>query len=523
MTVRPGQSRRDFLRGAGAGAAVLAGAGLLDACASSSHSPVAATSRPRRGGTLRIGCTGGASSDTLNPLAQATNPDLVREPLLFDCLVQFDENAIPALQLAEQITPNQDATAWDIRIRDGVEFHNGKTMTAADVLYTFTQILNPQHPLDGASSLAFIDLKSTRVIDDRTLRVACHRPVAPFVEALATCANSAILPAGFNPAAPVGTGPFRYESFTPGVQSTFQRNPNYWRVGLPYLDAVSVIDFADDTSQINALQSGQIDAIAFLEAVSVNLLKSAGYQAQTSAGGFWNPFTMRVDKPPFDDVRVRQAFRLMVDRQQMRDVVYGGYGAIGNDLFAPWDPEYDARLPQRAQDLDQAKFLLKQAGAENLRVTLVTSPIANGIVDAATVFARQASGAGVTVTVDQVPTSTFYGPNYLQWTFAQDVWDYNPFWSQVAATTLPGSSFNETHYSDPRYAALYDEGLKTLDKAKRSEIATELQQIQYEEGGYIVPVIVPNLSACSPSVSGLGASKCGLPFNSSDLTKAWIS
>ena len=138
-------------------------------------------------------------------------------------------------------------------------------------------------------------------------------------------------------------------------------------------------------------------------------------------------------------------------------------------------------------------------------------------------FARQASGAGVTVTVDQVPTSTFYGPNYLQWTFAQDVWDYNPFWSQVAATTLPGSSFNETHYSDPRYAALYDEGLKTLDKAKRSEIATELQQIQYEEGGYIVPVIVPNLSACSPSVSGLGASKCGLPFNSSDLTKVWIS
>ena len=127
----------------------------------------------------------------------------------------------------------------------------------------------------------------------------------------------------------------------------------------------------------------------------ISEVQGEGKNVLLSAGGGWNPFTMRVDTGTFSDVRIRQAMRLVVDRQQMLDLVFGGFGTLGNDLFGIWAPEYDHSLPQRHQDIDQAKSLLKAAGAEGLHVTLVTSDIAQGTVLAAQVFAQQASEAGI--------------------------------------------------------------------------------------------------------------------------------
>ena len=140
--------------------------------------------------------------------------------------------------------------------------------------------------------------------------------------------------------------------------------------------------------------------------------------------GAWQPFTMRIDQKPFNDPKVRQAFRLIVDRQAMVDQAYAGFGRIGNDMYAPFDPGYPSDLPQRAQDLEQAKSLLQQAGYNNdLVVELTTSEaIGSAAVPAAQVFAEQAKGAGVTVNVNKVDSSVFYGDNYLKWTFSQDFW-----------------------------------------------------------------------------------------------------
>src|SRR5262249_35920609 len=159
-----------------------------------------------------------------------------------------------------------------------------------------------------------------------------------------------------------------------------------------------------------------------LSAGSISTLSSAGKGVLISPGGGSNPFTMRVDKPPFTDVRVRQAFRLVVDRPGMLKAVFGGHGVIANDIFGSWAPECDHAIPQRKQDLAHARFLLKQAGHSDLRITLVTSPMAQGIVNMATVFAQQAAGAGIKVAINNVPVSTFFGTNYLSWTFAQDFW-----------------------------------------------------------------------------------------------------
>ena len=184
-----------------------------------------------------------------------------------------------------------------------------------------------------------------------------------------------------------------YESFTPGQQSVFKKFPNYWQSGRPYVDQLTIIDFTDDTARVNALLGGQVDAIDNLPTGQIAQVQgNSQLKVLISHTGQWQPFTMRVDQAPFNDVRVRQAMRLIVDRPQMVEQVLSGQGRIANDMYAPFDPGYPTHLPQRHQDLEQAKSLLKAAGHAGLTVQLTTAPVFQGVVQAAQVFAQQATG-----------------------------------------------------------------------------------------------------------------------------------
>ena len=198
-------------------------------------------------------------------------------------------------------------------------------------------------------------------------------------------------------------------------------------------------DYADETSQVNSLLSGQVDVVNLLSQATLGTVTGSGKKVVISPGGGWNPFTMRVDAAPFDDVRVRQAFRFAVDREKMLQAVFGGHGTLGNDIFAIWAPEYDRSIPQRTFDPEQAKSLLKAAGQSNLSIQLVTGDIAQGVVNMAEVFVSQAAAAGIKVQLRQVTVTDFYGPNYLKWVFAQDFWYYQPYFAQANQATLPGS------------------------------------------------------------------------------------
>ena len=517
-------SRREFLGSLGAAGVALGAGSVLAACGGATSPSVTTTSStntPKRGGTLRAGLSGGTSSDTLDGENQINNIDYARCAQLYDPLVGFDENARTKLVLAEEITPNATATSWTIRIRKGVTFHNGKDVTADDVVYMFQYILNPKVPAIGAVSLQPVDVSGVRAIDKYTVVVPCHTPFATLVDTLVNYTYN-VIPVGFDPKHPVGTGPFKYESFTPGVQSVFTRNPDYWQTGLPYVDSLVISDFPDETSQINALLAGQVDVIDLLSFESIAAVKAGGMTVSTAAGGGWNPFTMRVDAAPFNDSRVTQAFRLIPDRPQMLDLVFGGHGLVANDLFSVWDPVYDSAIPQRTQDIDQAKFLLKQAGHENLTIELVTSDLAQGVISTAEVFAKQATAAGVTVNIRQVSVTDFYGSNYLKWIFAQDYWYYDPYFPQVGLANLPTSGFNETHYENPRYLSLYSQALKTVDETKRKEIAHEMQQLFFDTSGYIIPYFSPTIDAHSPKLGGVKESRLGVSFGFFNFKEMWI-
>jgi peptide/nickel transport system substrate-binding protein len=523
-------TRREVLQRATAGSVVVGSSGFLSACfggddddSTKSGTP-AETGKPRRGGTLTVALTGGTSAATLDPINPVTQPDEARTHALYDSLVVRSPEAHPQLQLAEEITPNKDATEWTIRLKRGVEFHDGREMTAKDVIYTFRKILDPKAPAVAATGLSRIDAAALKALDKYTVRVPLKQAYSIFVEQLSGNAQP-VIPDGFNPKKdkPNGTGPFKFQSFTPGRESVFVRHPNYWTDGQPYADKLVITDFEDEASAVNALLAGQVNISGGITSDSLQSIQSSGKKVLISPGGGFTMFTMHVQKPPFDDVNVRQALRMVVDRKQMRDAVFAGHGAIGNDVYGIWSEDYDHSLPQREQDFEQAKSLLAKAGKSNLSVELITAEVQQGAVKSAQVLAEQAKGAGIDIKLRKITATELYGDNYLKWPFAQDYSTYNYYLPEIALVGVKGAPYNETGWDDPTYTRLYNEALGTADEAKRTELAHELQRIDYDRGSYIIPLFTPIIDGYAEEVHGLKPSKAGISVNAFQFAPIWLA
>jgi peptide/nickel transport system substrate-binding protein len=516
-----GLTRRQVLHGALAGGAMLSAGGLLAACggssssaSSSAGSSPASTGTLKAGGNLRVGATGGGAKDTIDAQLPTADPDIMRCWNLYEPLAVRPPSFGPLeMMVAESIEAEHGkADSWIVKIRPGIEFHNGKSVTPEDVVFSLQRILDPKNPKVGAASIGYVDAANVKKSGKNEVHIPLKFANAGFLDDLGQYCNS-IVPVGYNPAKPVGTGAFMFESFTAGQQSVFKKFPNYWQKGKPYADQLTIIDFTDDTARVNALLGGQVDAIDNLPTGQIAQVQgNSALKVLISHTGQWQPFTMRIDQAPFSDVRVRQAMRLIVNRPQMVEQVLSGQGRVANDLYAPFDPAFDSTLPQRSQDIDQAKSLLKAAGHADLSVQLVTAPVFQGVVQAAQVFAQQASAAGVKVSLRKLDTGTFYGPNYLKWTFAQDFWATREYLPQVAQGSLPSSPFNETHWGAGKFSTLINQARAEADETKRIAILHQAQQMEYTQGGYIIPYFSNQIDAYSSKLGGFVEAKSGFPL-----------
>ena len=510
-------TRRDALRGALTGAALLSTGGLLSACGRGVRGGARAgggTSAVgvRDGGSLRVGVSGGGSQDTIDAHLPSTDPDIARAFQLYEPLAIRNADYEMEMVLAESFEAGRRPDEWTIRLRDGIRFHDGKPVTADDVLFSLRRIVDPKDPKRGAASISYIDLGSSKKLDRRTVRIKLQVPNVGFPDDVGQYFNG-IVPTGYDPKKPIGTGPFKHKSFAPGQRSVFVKNRDYWQQGEPHVDEVEIIDFPDETARVNALLGQQVDAITNLPAALIaQAQSSSALKVLVSETGGWQPFTMRVDQPPFDDVRVRQAMRLIVDREQMVQQALSGQGRVANDLYARYDPAYNRDLPQREQNLEQAKSLLKRAGQSDLRVELVTSAAFQGIPEAAQVLAEQAKGAGVTIDVRKVDPGTYYGDNYLKWRFAQDFWFTRTYLAQVAQSRLPNAPLNETHWDDPEFLELIEQARGEVDEGKRTELLHEAQAIEHERGDYIIWAFSNQVDAYSAAVAGFQPAKSGAPL-----------
>jgi peptide/nickel transport system substrate-binding protein len=496
--------------------AVLAGGAALatGGFGRTAEAALAAAPKPRRGGTLRYGGAGGSSKDFMDPGTSFSDVDQARNIATWETLSGFDPQGNVVLNGLAQEFSTKTGDVWTIRLHPGIEFHNGKTLTADDVIYHIRRMLDPKLSLIALAQLGAVDPNQIKKMDKYTVRLTLKQKDVLIKETLAN-PQCGIGPAGYSPTAAgaatvaqqIGTGPYKLKNFTPGQQSTHVRFANYWRTGQPYLDQVVISDLTDDTARVNALVGGQVDAITQVPGNQVSAVNGhAGTHVLLSPGQTFGPLLMRVDTAPFNDVRVRQAMRLLANRPQMVQLALGGYGTVGKDIASPFDPAYDKALPQRHQDIQQAQSLLKAAGQSNLNVDLVTAPVINGIVDACTVFAQNASAGGVKVNVKVVDSGVLYGPQYLKWPFSVDYYSGSGYLQQTALWMLPTSPYNETGWPDAahqQFTALYNQARQTVDDTKRAAIIHQMQQMEYDAGGAIIWGFTDHVDGYTSKVAGL--------------------
>jgi peptide/nickel transport system substrate-binding protein len=487
------------------------------------RSSSAQSDTPKRGGNLRIALTGSSTTATMDPHRVVVTADVCRNALTFESLTTVDNTGLVKNKLAESLESNSDGTEWTVRLRD-VEFHNGKKLGPKDVIYTFQRITDAKNPAFGAGGLAPVDVDGMKMLDDRTVRIPMKSPFAIFPEIISNWYSYGIVPEDFSLDKPIGTGPFRLDSFAPADQSVHSRFDAYWG-GPALLDKVTVVDsFKSENAAFAALQSGEVDAFGVAPLAIAKTIAASNdgpIKALVSEPALWLPFCMRVDMAPFNNPDVRQAMRLMIDREQFVNLAFSGFGTQANDLFSVGDPDFDTSLV-RHRDLDQAKFLLKKAGMSDLAFELPTSELSNGMMAAAQVFARQASEAGVKVTVKQY-TVDLYFQDYFPWPIGHDYWLYNPYFSQVNQSMLKSSPYNECRFDDPEYTALYNKMLTTVDPAKRTDIVHTMQKIEFDRGGYIIPAYNSSIDLVSSAVHGIERSRTGYSFGNYEFTKAWMS
>ena len=497
---RPELTRRELLR-TGAAGALLVGAGGFLGAESALAAPLRALAAPKRGGTLRIGIPGGSPTDDFD-MAHINGPSATfRGQVFYETVTYLDGNfRLHNDFLCEECRPNATADRWTVRLKQGVEFHNGKTLTSDDLLFSIRRLLNPKSGATAAGQLVGIDLKRTRKRDARTVEFVLKSPMSFFDYLLSDIVY--VVPVGYDPKRPVSTGPWTFKSFAPARQTELERFPNYH--GTPaYADRLVLVELPDDSARVNALISGQVDAINQVPYAQVaQLKKQSSLRVVSSPTGAWNPITMRVDTAPFNDVRVRQAIRLCMNRKQAIATALYGQGAPAADTYGRFDPSFDRHLA-RDQDIDRAKHLLKQAGKQGLKLELVTSPIAAGIVEASQVLAENAKAAGVTISVRKVDPGTYFS-RYGKWPFGIDFWVGLPYLVVASINDGPGAHVvNVTHFSDRRFNSLFNQAARQLDPKKRTEIIHEMQRIQYERGGNLIWSFQNYVDAYSKKVGGI--------------------
>ncbi|BAH48680.1 ABC transporter substrate-binding protein [Rhodococcus opacus] len=513
----PYLSRRSFL---GLGAAAT-GAVLIGAC-STGDTGTQVTSTPRDGGRLRAVFAGGGAQEVLDPHKTNLYADVARSNALYDKLVEYGDDLGPVPRLATAWRPNADATTWTVQLRPAV-FHDGRPVRAADVLYSYQRILDPKNALRPRASLEVIDIARSRQVDDRSIEFVCTRPCGDLANVLAAF-GAYIIPEGTTDfTAPIGSGPFTFVSFAPGRSFVAARFGDYWD-GPPHVEQLEILTAPDETARINALLGGQVEYADDLGVTSARTYETdARVQILRSPRSAMSGFAMKVDRPPFDNLDLRRAMFALTDRDELVSTVLGSTGVVGNDLFGKDTKYYATDLPQRSLDLDDAKTLIRKAGAQNTTIELQTTGATNGFVEAANILAEQAARAGLTIDVKVGEGSTYWTRTLDEGVLSSFRSGAMPIETHLAQRMLSTSSKNYTQWRRPDFDALFATASETTDEAVRARAYRDMQSQLYTEGGLLVWGFSDGLHGLAPNLAGMARSAPSNTLGYARFDKAWLS
>ena len=489
-------SRRDFLQ-----ATTALGLGAVAPSILST-----AQAAPKKGGKLTVGLGHGSTTDSLDPGTYENDFMIGSSFARFNFLTEISNTGELVGELAESWDVTPDAKEWTFKLRAGVEFHNGQSLTAEDVVNSINH-----HKGEESTSAAkpivdpIVDIKADG--DTVTFVLEAGNADFPF---LVSDYHLAIMPSKDGKPdweSAVGTGPYMQESFEPGVNLKLKRNPNYWKEGTAHFDEGELITIADVGARTNALNTGEIDFMDRCDIKTLHLLqRNKNVVVEEISGNGHYTIPMRTHLEPFNDNNVRLALKYSLDREQMLQTVLGGHGSVGNDHPIGRGQRYHASdLPQKSYDPDKAKFHLKEAGLSSLDVDLSAADAAfAGAVDAAQIYKENAAKAGININVIREPAdgywSNVWNTDNRGWCFSY--WGGRPTEDWMFATAYAsGASWNESAWEHEEFNKLLVAARSELDENKRRDMYVEMQRICSDEGGAVVPLFNNYIHATSTKVA----------------------
>ena len=434
-------------------------------------------------------------------------------------------------RIAESWEPNDDGTVWTFKIRQGVTFHNGSPLVANDVKETFDKLINPdggsanaQSALGGVLSPGGIEAP-----DDATVVFNLDAANGNFPTLVSSANyNAIIIPADLDPAdwgkTFEGTGPFKLESFTPKVGAKFVRNDAYWGTKANP-DSMELKFYDEEGPMILALQGDEVD---FVEHFSVSggqaLLTDPNVQVIAIRTATHRQLHMRTDKDPFTDKRVRQAIALTLDRPALVDGLWDGKADLGNDSpFAPLYPSTDTSVAQRAQNIDQAKQLLSDAGMPDGFSVELNTWKGFEIPDLAQLVKQYAAEIGVTVNLKITDDATYYGDAvfgsspWLDSVMGITDYGHRPVPNVYLASVYTSKgTWNAAHFKNPQADDLIGQYIAALDLDSQRSAAKQIQELLLDETPVSIPYFYNFLSAAKPNLLNAVSAATG----QFDLSKA---
>lgn len=507
--------RREFMgRMSAVGFTAIAAQGML---ASAVHA-----AGPQKGGTMKVGISGGGSSDSLDPALSANQTQGMVSRMWGEPLLELADDGGLENRLAEEYSASADAKTWTFKIRSGVQFSNGKTLTADDVMATMAR-----HSGDETESGALgimRGISNMRVDGDMfIIELETGNADLPY---LLTDYHLLIQPNGGSddPTAAVGTGPYVLKSSEPGVRFVFERNDNHW-AGEGNASTIELLVINDDTARMAALQSGQIHMANRVPPRTAGLVgRGPNVTVHSKSGPGHYVFIAHTNTSPFDNRDAMLALKYGMNRQEMVDKILFGYGSVGNDT--PINASYPlfTELEQREYDPDKAAFHWKKSGQTDPILLRTSDNSFPGAPDAAALFQQSLSAAGVPLEVKREPNDGYWSEVWNNKPFSTSYWSGRPVQDQMYSTAyLSTADWNDTRFNNEQFDQLLVAARGETNVATRTQMYADMGTIVHNEGGLICPMFNDFIDATTDKVAGWGDTKGFSMMNLYAPVKMWVT
>lgn len=462
---------------------------------------------PVKGGAFKMGIGHGSTTDSLDP-ATFENGFMTGTGFMYgNCLTEVAPDGTLVGDLASDWEASGDAKEWRFNLHQGLEFHNGKTVTAEDVIASLNY-----HASDQSKSAAkglFSSVENMKA-DGNAVIFTLAEGNADFPYIVSDY-HLLILPSKdgeIDPTAGIGTGPYKLEAFEAGVRTLGSRNPNYHKADRAHFDSVELLSIVDLTARQNALMNGSIHAMDRIDPKTAGLMgRAPNLRLLEITGTLHYTMPMRVDAAPFDNYDLRMALKLAVKRQELVDKILLGHGALGNDHPISTANRYHASdLPQREFDADKAAFHYKKSGhSGTLRLSASDAAFA-GAVDAAQLIAASAAEAGINIEVVREPADGYWSNVWNKKPWCTCYWGGRPTEDWMFSSAYVASTeWNDTAWRETDGAKKFNEivvqARAELDETKRGSLYAEAQRLINDDGGALVPMFANYIMGISNKVA----------------------